>query len=44
MCGTIAPTAKNRVATAMPMRHVRSSRATIDQVIHISNFRLPVAA
>ena len=33
MCGTIAPTAKNRVATAMPMRPVVSSRAMIDQVM-----------
>ena len=32
MCGTIAPTAKKRVATTMPMRPVGSSRAMIDQV------------
>src|SRR4051812_17476628 len=33
MCGTRAPTAKNRVATAMPNWPVASSRAMIDQVI-----------
>src|SRR6185369_117691 len=32
MCGTIAPTAKKRVATTMPMRPVGSSLAIIDQV------------
>src|SRR5262249_22552565 len=33
MCGTTAPTAKKRVATAMPTRPVASSRATMDHVI-----------
>src|ERR1700759_4516290 len=33
ICGTLAPTAKNRVATAMPKWPVASSRAMIDQVI-----------
>src|SRR5215470_16742931 len=33
MCGTSAPTAKNLVATAMPVRPACSSRAMIDQVI-----------
>src|ERR1700690_4262671 len=33
MCGTRAPTAKNRVATAMPIWPVALSRAMIDQVI-----------
>src|SRR5438270_1365664 len=33
ICGTRAPTAKNRVATAMPNWPVASSRAMIDQVI-----------
>src|SRR6476619_5048243 len=33
MCGTRAPTAKNLVATAMPIWPVRGSRAMIDQVI-----------
>ena len=32
MCGTKAPTAKKRVATMMPTRPLRSSRAMIDQV------------
>jgi hypothetical protein len=32
MCGTIAPTAKKRVATMMPMRPVGASLAMIDQV------------
>jgi hypothetical protein len=32
MCGTIDPTAKNLVATAMPMRPVAPSLAMIDQV------------
>src|ERR1700752_2551393 len=32
-CGTRAPTAKNLVATAMPIWPVRGSRAMIDQVI-----------
>src|SRR5215468_2934817 len=33
MCGTRAPTAKNLVATAIPIWPVRGSRAMIDQVI-----------
>src|ERR1700704_2907217 len=33
ICGTCAPTAKNRVATAMPNWPVALSRAMIDQVI-----------
>src|SRR5438128_1287678 len=33
MCGTRAPTAKNLVATAMPICPVMISRAMIDQVI-----------
>src|SRR4030088_3243749 len=33
ICGTRAPTAKNRVATAIPNCPVASSRAMIDQVI-----------
>src|SRR6185295_423288 len=33
ICGTSAPTAKNRVATAMPIWPVRASRAMIDQVM-----------
>jgi hypothetical protein len=33
ICGTSAPTAKNLVATAIPMRPVGSSRAMIDHVI-----------
>src|SRR5258707_11983811 len=33
ICGTRAPTAKNRVATAMPKWPVAESRAMIDQVI-----------
>jgi hypothetical protein len=33
MCGTRAPTAKNLVATAMPIWPVEESRAMIDQVI-----------
>src|SRR3954466_1940602 len=37
MCGTRAPTAKNLVATAMPIWPVRGSRAMIDQVISSSS-------
>src|SRR5437868_7990983 len=33
ICGTRAPTAKKRVATAMPNRPVETSRAMIDQVM-----------
>jgi hypothetical protein len=33
MCGTNAPTAKNRVATIMPVRPLAASRAMIDQVM-----------
>src|ERR1700754_219818 len=33
ICGTRAPTAKNLVATAIPIWPVRGSRAMIDQVI-----------
>jgi hypothetical protein len=33
ICGTRAPTAKNRVATAIPNWPVALSRAMIDQVI-----------
>src|SRR5215468_5773944 len=33
ICGTRAPTAKNLVATAMPIWQVEGSRAMIDQVI-----------
>jgi hypothetical protein len=33
MCGTSAPTAKKRVATAMPSSPVAGSRAMIDQVM-----------
>src|SRR5690242_7842867 len=33
ICGTRAPTAKKRVATAMPIWPVAESRAMIDQVI-----------
>jgi hypothetical protein len=33
MWGTSAPTAKNLVATAMPVRPVRSSRAMMDHVM-----------
>src|SRR6266700_5894858 len=36
MWGTRAPTAKKRVATAMPIWPVRESRAMIDQVIDVS--------
>src|SRR6185312_5640371 len=38
--GTRAPTAKNLVATAMPMWPVRGSRAMIDQVISCCLFEL----
>src|SRR5437868_5556330 len=35
ICGTRAPTAKNFVATAIPIWPVRESRAMIDQVIFL---------
>src|SRR5882724_5589328 len=37
MCGTRAPTAKNLVATAMPIWPVMISRAMIDQVISLAS-------
>src|SRR5690242_5302538 len=37
ICGTRAPTAKNLVATAMPIWSVRGSRAMIDQVISLAS-------
>src|SRR3954454_6453587 len=40
MCGTSAPTAKNRVATAMPIWPVEWSFAMIDQVIVRDALRL----
>src|SRR5215207_1664898 len=40
ICGTRAPTAKNLVATAMPIWPVRGSRAMIDQVIFCCLFEL----
>src|SRR2546428_6868764 len=40
ICGTRAPTAKNLVATAMPIWPVRGSRAMIDQVISLLLFEL----
>src|SRR6185312_16148680 len=41
ICGTRAPTAKNRVATAMPIWPVRGSRAMIDHVICLSPLLSP---
>src|SRR5258705_300181 len=38
--GTRAPTAKNRVATAMPNSPVAPSRAMIDQVIYVLSSQL----
>src|SRR4249920_651562 len=40
ICGTRAPTAKNLVATAMPMWPVAGSRAMIDHVISYRLFEL----
>src|ERR1700732_1642980 len=44
ICGTRAPTAKNRVATAIPNWPVKLSRAMIDQVIQLASGRVTLHA